>query len=210
MTEMHLSVQLVILGSGMKLSKKHIFRKYEGTLFHSESGVRRDKVYGFYLLLRPVLGWAKVSLMEKGLCSSEAESELYLLTESLFAGYDCSKSSLVPYLEKQIPWYVSKMLKEIDSKMCLLEAPSGLLEIYGCYETDEEFYWRTPGILLEDRFIGKSFTRAEKYIISIIIVSDDNKLSVQKLAKACNMDRKRMKSILADIKEVLQTEESHG
>ena len=193
----------------MKLRRKELFRKYEHVLFYSESYGFQGKNFCFYLLLRPILGWVKSSLLAKGLNNSESESELFILSTEIYMNYDRDKSSIVPYLENQLPWFVSRMIARIEKELCLNEVPAGLTEIEGTYLMDENFYWKSPSILLEDRYIGKCFTRSEKYIINTIIVSDDNKLSVQGLAKKCNMDRKRMKARLSDIKEILQMEESN-
>ena len=194
----------------MLLTKKNLFRKYEGTLFHSDIGSPHDKMYGFYLLLRPQLNWVKESILEKGLTSNEAESELYIVCSAIYLGYDKTKSSIIPYLEKQIPWYISKMLKKIENSVCLDEVPAGLIDGGGSYEMKEEFYWKVPSILLEERYVGKCFTRSEKYVMYKILVSDRRHLSIQKLAKTCNIDRKTMKSILSDLKEVIQMEESNA
>jgi len=200
----------------MLLTRKHLFRRYEGPLFHSDVNSHEEKVYGFYLLLRPILGWAKRSLLEKGLASSEAESELFILSELIYSNYDNTKSSLVPYLEHQIPWYVSKMLTKVEKYMCSSEAPVGLIDTGGTYEIDEEFYWKVPGILFEENYVGKCFTRGEKYVILTIIMSSNYRdLSTQGIAKRLGITRHTVRDKLEDIKEVMiqnniQLEESNG
>lgn len=189
----------------MKLRRKHLFRKYEGALFHSDSSSREDKVYGFYLLMRPLLGWAKRSLLELGLLADEAESELFILCERLFSGYNKYKSSLIPYLERQLPWQISKMFNRVKKYMCEEEVPYGLFALEEEYELDEEFYWTTPGILFENRYIGKFFTRSEKYVISILFTADEKDLSAQGLARLCGIDRRIMKEMLNGLQEVLLT-----
>lgn len=188
----------------MKLSRKHLFRKYEGVLFHSDSS-KGDRIYGFYLLMRPLLGWAKRHLLELGLLAEEAESELFIMCEKLFSGYDKYKSSLIPYLEKQLPWQISKMFSRVDKYTCTEEEPNGLLALEDVYELDEEFYWSTPNILFEDRYIGKFFTRSEKYVISIVLTADESDLSAKGLARLCGIDRRTMKEMLEGIQEVLLT-----
>jgi transcriptional antiterminator len=72
------------------------------------------------------------------------------------------------------------------------------------YEIDEEYYWSAPEILINDRYVGKRFTKSEKYIIYIVLLSDDNALSNQCIADICNVDRKTIASKLSDIREVLE------
>ena len=187
----------------MKISKKPLFRKYEGALFHSDTSSREDRVYGFYLLMRPLLGWVKSALLEKGLLAAEAESELFLLCESLFSRYNKHKGSLIPYLEEQTPWQVSEMLAKVNKYMCHKEIPKGLITLDGQYTLNEEFYWAGPNILFEDRYVGKSFTRSIRYVIFTVLVADDKKLSMQNLAETLGLCRHTIKSKLNEIKETL-------
>lgn len=189
----------------MKLQKKHLFRKYERVLFHSEDVSKSERVYGFYLLLRPLLGWVKSSLLDLGLLAAEVESELFLLCERLFTNYNKEKSSLIPYLEQQLPWQVSKIIAKTNKSLCLKEEPRGLLNINGDYNLDEEFYWRVPSFLFEDRYVGKCFTRSEKYVITKTLTADNKELSVQGLARLCNIDSRTMKNILSGMQEVFIT-----
>ncbi len=193
----------------MKLTRKYLFRKYEGTLFYSDASSQADKTYAFYLLLRPVLGWAKKSLLDLGLLAAEAESELYIMCVSLFNGFDKYKSSLVPYLEKQIPWYVRIMLDRVRKYMCPLEEAAGLIDTGGEKELDEEFYWTIPNVLFEDRYVGKSFTRSEKYLIYMILAADESQLTAQGLAKSCGIDRRIMKDRLSDLQEIFNMENTN-
>jgi len=182
--------------------KRVLFRKYEGTLFYSEDHPRHDRVYGFYLLLRPLLQFLKEQLNSYGLEDDEVESELYLLSDTIFSHFDKDRSSILPYLEKQLPWHISKFLKSIENK----HKPLGNLPFFNgetTYNMDEEFYWSVPNILFEEKYVGKCFTRAEKYVIYMIITSSDNDLLVTRLADRCKIDKRRMKTMLSDIGEQL-------
>jgi hypothetical protein len=129
------------------------------------------------------------------------DSELFILASDVFRGYNKDKSSIIPYLEKQLPWYLKKLFKRLG-RTTLKEEPIGLTTTpEGSYEHDESFYWKN--ILFEDRWAGKSFTRSQKYIISLLI-ADDDELSQQALARATNTERKRIKKMLCGIKETLE------
>jgi hypothetical protein len=187
-------------------SKKRLLRKYEATLFYREDFPEEDRLYSFYLLLRPALGWLVPDLKACGLNSDEVESELFLFIAGLFQRFDNTKSSIIPYLEKQIPWKTRDLLQTLR-KNILPETPSGWCRVDEPYEMNEEFYWRSPGILFEDRYVGKCFTRSEKYIINIILTADDSDLSQQRLADAGKIDRRKVKEILSEVGEIIQSEE---
>jgi hypothetical protein len=187
----------------MKLRRKHLFRKYERAIFYTPETSQQDRVYAFYILLRPLLGWAKRSLMKKGLLAAEAESELFMLCEQLFREHKKYTSSIVPYLEAQIPRRVADMLSRVEKYMCPLEEPSGLVDTGGEYALDEEFYWTVPNILWEDRYVGKCFTRSEKYLIYMILAADQRQLTAQGLAKLLKIDRRTVATMLSDLQETL-------
>ena len=180
---------------------KKLFRKHENAIFFS-SRPQAEKIYDFYLLTRPLLTWVIPELRTLGLESDEIVSELYLLSASIFLGFDREKSSVIPYLEKYIPWHAAKVLRRLKKQW----NPQIKVQAEGL-ETeatlDEDFYWRMPGILFEDRWVGKCFTRAEKYLISIVLMADDSELSIVSLAAAANVDRKKITTMLSDMKAVL-------
>ena len=188
---------------------KNLLRKYEGVLFYSDSQLLEDRIYGFYLLVRPLLGWLKKELVALNLEVDEAESELYILCGALFRRFERDKSSIIPYLEKQLPWQAANLLKTIKKQTRPLEE-SPYRDMSMPYIMDEEFYWRVPGILFEDKYVGKCFTRGEKYLIYMILTTDDKNLSVKKLADKAQMDRRRMKDILSDISSTTTMEEIHA
>ena len=183
--------------------RRKLLRKYEGALFYGEP-FEGSRTNGFYSLLRPTLEWLKNNIKsEFDLEDAEIESEIFLFTVSLFKRYNKEKSSIIPYLEKHIPWAAANLIKSLEKKT-LRELLTGDSEqLQGFYNTYEEYYFLDSRILTEQKYVGKCFTRAEKYVIFTVLTSDDKDLSHQRLADTCNMERKRMRNILSDIREVL-------
>jgi len=179
---------------------RKLLRYYERVLFHDEGYAKSERVYAFYLLLKPLLEWIRIEIRDIGLVDDEIESEIYILCAELFNKYDKNKSSIVPYIERQLPYFVSNCFNRLNKNYTCQDF---LYSPNNTYELDEEFYWRTPGILFEDRYVGKCFTRGQKYIIHRILVSDEKELaSKKKLAEACNMSRISMLNKLLEIKDI--------
>jgi hypothetical protein len=178
-----------------------LLRKYEGVLFFSEDASAEEKLHGFYLLLRPILGWVQVELAQLGLEKHEVESELYILSCIIFKHFNKDKSSIIPYLEKQLEWRAGRFVAEAKKRYAPTPA-----EDYRAQQwhdsIDEEFYWRAPSILIEDRYVGKCFTRSEKYTILHIMTSDKLNLSTKALARTMGVDRRTMKEKLNDIRNI--------
>jgi len=182
-------------------------REYQNGLFHREDIPESDRRYALYLILRPRLGWLKQKIKELDIESDEAESEIYLMCCNLFYRFNPKKSSLVPFLTRHIPWESSKLLKKLSKNR---EEPSGLLESDEQFFLQEEFYWTIPHILLEDRYIGKSLTRGERYVISVILESDSDELSQVAIANKMNINRKTWISRMNDLQEIFELEEHNG
>ena len=181
-------------------------RDYQNSLFNNPTEPKSERIYVFYLLVRPHLLWLRDKLIENfHMKNCEAESEVYIFCANLFNNFNYEKSSIVPYLVKYIPWIASKLERKLTRQL-LKEVPSGLINIpEKPYGIQEEYYWKVPNILLTDRYIGKSFTRSEKYVIYMILTSDSKELTKNHLARKCNIDRKTMVSKLMDLREVLET-----
>jgi len=181
--------------------RKKLFRNYEQAIFHKDYSYQ-ERSYSFYLLLRPLLEFLKDRLVGS-LEEAAAESELYLLCHKVFDSYDPSRSSIVPYLENCLDFTIGDYLKDLDleelTEEVLLADPGEE------YTLDEEFYWKN--ILFQNTYVGKCFTRGEKYIIYTIIESDEKDLSVTRLAKRLNRKRWQMKEKLLEIKEVFELED---
>jgi hypothetical protein len=134
----------------------------------------------------------------------EAESELYLLCARLFENFDKDKSSIIPYLRSHIPWKAHHLIRKL-TKYHRREDTCGLTMLPE--ELDmihEEYYWRVPDVLIIDKFVGKLFTRDQKYLISKILMSEDNKLTTKDLAISCGVSRPTMIDRLSDLKESLK------
>lgn len=181
-------------------------RNYQSALFNHPTEPKNERIYVFYLLLRPCLLWLREELRNNfQLKKCEAESEVYILCANLFEGFDYTKSSIIPYLTKHIPWKAYHLQRKLN-KQCMKEEPCGLITIEEePYETHEEYYWDVPNVLLSDRYIGKCFTNGEKSFIVMIITCDSDELTKNCLAKKCDMDRKTIALKLLDLREVFET-----
>lgn len=168
--------------------RQELLRKHEKNLFFTEDIPKHERIYGFYLLIRPLLDWFKEELISKGLEQDEAESETYLCAAKIYGKFDTSRSSIIPYLEKAIPWYTAKALRRFEkTKEPYITDDIQQISI------NEEFYWDPIKILFEERYIGKCFTRAEKWAITKVL--NEEKIS--------SIERKTFYKYLSDIKEVL-------
>jgi len=186
-------------------ARAELLRSYQNALFYNPKEPKSERLYVFYLLVRPLLGWVKrILVVDHDLLPSEAESELYLLCSRLFSGFDRNKSSIVVYLSKYIPWKAEHLIRKVE-KGSLKEEPCGLLNSpEESYEMDEEYYWKIPDILTTDRYIGNVFTRSMKYVTYNILISDSKDLTVTTLAKRMKVSRSTMTKRLNEIREKLE------
>jgi len=185
--------------------RANLIRHYQNALFYKPTEPKHERQYVFYILLRPVLMWVKeIMIKEFFLEPSEAESELYLLCCRLFDDFDRHKSTLIPYIKKHLPWKVHHLLRKLK-RNSLREMPAGLIEIPDePYELEEEFYFKVPNILLTERFVGKLFTRSQRHVIYSILISDNEDLTIKKLAEKMQISRQTMKKRLKEIEERLK------
>jgi hypothetical protein len=176
-----------------------LLSSYQNALFYNPVGTKNERVYIFYLLVRPLLLWSKKAFKDLGFEKDEVESEFYLLAEKLFVGFKPDKSSIVPYLEKHIPWKIKSRLDYINKyNIYNNKIDNSYIDIYTIYNID---------ILFQNRFEGKLFTAAEKYVISKILSSDDDSLSVSDIAKELNVNRKTIYKYYETIAEKLSQKE---
>lgn len=182
---------------------KSLIKKYERPIFFSEEHSKHDKIYSLYLLIRPIVEWIVPELKTLGLNKDEIESELFILCADIFNNYDKSKSSIIPYLENQIPWFITKMLNKIKKYNSTVPQDFEISE--GTSYINEEYYWNS-NILFCNKYVGKYFTRSQKYLIYIILTSDDKELSQIKLANTCKVERKRIVRMLNELKDILKKE----
>jgi DNA-binding phage protein len=187
-----------------KISSKdrQFFRLYERSLFRNREEPRSERLYVFYLLLRPIILWLKDELVIRGLEPDEAESEIFLLADDIFKHFDTTKSSIIPYLMKAIMWRINKLRKKLDEQE-LKEEPYGLLKMPEEYYIDTECYLKPLEFIFEDRYLGKCFTNGEKYLIYIILTADDKSLNNTELARRANIGRKNIRRRFSNIKNVL-------
>jgi hypothetical protein len=191
---------------GMTLSSKtaNLMRTFANALFHKRDTPQSERIYAFYLLLRPMLSWLGETLSEYNLEKDEVESELYLFCAELFKRFNPKKSSIIPYLEKHIPWIAGHWVAKLKRNI-IPEEPQGLfIESEGTCEIQEQFYWTPENILFEERYIGKSFTVSEKYVIFRILIADKSDLTQAGLARICGLSRKTMINKLKEMSSKLE------
>lgn len=172
-------------------SRKRLLRNYAGTLFNTE-GPQQPRQYTFYVLLRPVLDWAKTAFVEAGLEPDEAESELFLLTIRIFNKYDLTKSSIVPYVERAITWEVSSFIKKLSRKE--VRDP---FEHEISYQMPDEIYLSIPAFLLENKWLARDLSRAEKHLILRLLVNEHQ--GCRTLADDCRMGKTAMNTRLSNL-----------
>jgi hypothetical protein len=183
---------------------KALLRRYEEVLFWDRTPARSEKLHGFYRLLKPTLGWLEDGLGALGLSALEVESEVYILCCDVYDGFDRRRSSIIPYLERFIPWYVRELFERVESAR-LREEPCGLS--IGPWDTtvQESFHWQN--IILNDSWGGKCFTRGQKYLIYVILTSDDKELSQRALARTLGQDVRRTRTMIEQLRNKLTMEE---
>lgn len=185
-------------------TKATLLRKAEDPLFRQPEGPLNYRITVFWKLLRPTLKWLREELITKcNLEPEEADSEIYLFCATLFKGYNPDKSSIIPYLAKFIHLYKIKLINKLLKFN--KEIPSGLLKYpEEFYWPVEEYYYSSPKILFEDKFIKNIFTLGEKCVINAIITSDDKELTQESLAKKCHVSRETMVFHLNEIANILK------
>lgn len=170
---------------------KDRIRKYEPIIL-SKDYTYNDRLILFHKIVSPLYGKFIEKLLETGLSQEETPGELYLISDNILKKYNPNKSSLVPYIERILFWYLNQIRPNKNYYP---------LEFIEEYQLDEEFYYSIPNILLEEKYIGKLFTKEEKYIIYKLILLD--KLSIRQLAKELNISRESLIQIINNIKEKL-------
>lgn len=170
---------------------KDRIRKYEPIIL-SKDYTYNDRLILFHKVVSPLYGKFTEKLLYNGIKEEEIPSELYLISDKILKKYNPNKSSLVPYIERMLFWYLSQIKKD------KIYYP---LEFIEEYQLDEGFYYAAPNILFEEKYIGKLFTKEEKYIIYKLILLD--KLSIRKLARELNISRESLIQIINNIKEKL-------
>jgi predicted DNA-binding protein YlxM (UPF0122 family) len=166
---------------------------YQNALFYNPTEPKNKRIYVFYLLVKPLLLWSAKSFKQAGLEKDEIESEFYLLAAKLFENFDVTKSSIVPYLEKRVPWYVKKRLDSIN-KYC--NKINALVDYtYSC---------TMEGISQDFLFSAqKLFTADEIYVISKVLTLDKEDLNTSSIAEALKVNRKTVYKYLDKIAQKL-------
>lgn len=183
-------------------SQANKINKYSKLLFSSDIS-QKDLYNGFYYLIKPLLVILREQLLSLGLLADEVESELYIFSCGLCQEYDKSISSLSAYLKSYLPWrakeYFTKLRRAYSKPSVIIQQEEGVV--------NESYYWRPETILIENRYVGKHFTRVQKYIIYVILMQDNLMLSEKSIANVVNVDRKTYRRILSDIRDKIKLEE---
>ena len=177
---------------------RKILRNYANALFHKKRWSAAKRRYVFYLILRSSLDWVYDGLLKTNLEKDEIESEIFLLTTRLFSRYDPYKSSIVPYIEKHLPWKVGMLIKKYTQSDPNYEAP-----IEYSYEMDDnEFYLTSPGFLFEKKWLAKHLSQAQKHLILRVLLTDS--ISLRSLAKECRLSKSAVAGRLQYIADIIE------
>ena len=171
---------------------KDRIRKYETILLNKEYKYT-DRLKLFHKIISPLYKNISERLLLTGTFKKDLDGSLYLISDEIFKKYNPERSSLVPYIERVLFWYLDQIKEKKEYYP---------LEFIEEYQLDEEFYYRVPNILFEDKYIGKLFTIEEKYVINQILTSDS--FSIRKLSRDLSISRESLKQIINSIKEKIK------
>lgn len=180
--------------------RRRLLRQYERVIFYSDHS-RPRRVYALYLLLRPILGWFYKELCALGLEQYEAESEIYILVDRLHGSFNSKKSSIIPYLERYIPWKTADTLERLRGKPHIEVPLDGQEETL--YNLSNEIYLSIPNVLFEDKWLLRGLQRSEKYLIFLMLSGDADELTQARLAHRAGIGRKKMRTMLNNLQETL-------
>lgn len=169
-----------------------LIKTYQRSLFHDTQIPQSERIYTFYLLVRPLLKWLVPVFSEYNLERNEVESEIYLFCAELFKKFNPAKSSIIPYLEKYIPWTTNHWIRRLKKNNPFVSKNSPKDVQKESYTLQEQYYWHPEKILFEERYVGKVFTKAEKYVISILLTTDQADLTQSGLARIYGLSRTTM------------------
>lgn len=178
-------------------------RGYEKQLFFEENLLSlKEKREIFYLLLKDILRLIiQKSLEDLGLEQDEIESEIFLLSCAIFNGFKAWKrSSIVPYLDTQIPWHVSDVFERIEKERKNLPK----INVDDTYEITEEVYLRSLYFLFENKYLAKNLTLPQRYLINRILGLDDKELTASKIADSIHVERKTAITKLLELREAIK------
>jgi hypothetical protein len=69
------------------------------------------------------------------------------------------------------------------------------------YILPEEYYLSVPGILFENKYLGRILNRDEKYLIYKILISEEEDLSNRNLSKELNLSRENLRTRITSIRD---------
>ena len=184
---------------------KKLLRKYAPVVCSLEHPYpARLKV--FYEILSPMLGWVKSKLTELGVPERDIETEIFFLSDNLLKGFDPRKSSIIPYLRKQVPWQVGALVRKLNRFK--YEVPLGLLNgspvlRNRSYTMPEEVWLSVPKLLFIDKWLPKNLQRSEKYLIYRLLSSFEGKTN-RVTVNDGGTERKTMSKRIAQLRDILK------
>jgi hypothetical protein len=174
-------------------------KRYQDALFYNPTESKIARTNAFYLLLRPFLDFLIQGFEKEGLSEAEAETEIYLLCVNLFNKFNIKKSSIITFLEKAIPWQIYQSVTRIRKEKNI--TTEGDID-EETYSLDGEVYLRENTILFEDRFLCRELSTKQKYIIYVILTSEDDELSLRKVSAKLGIDNHTLANDLLEIKKI--------
>lgn len=169
-------------------------RKLATPLFYENNWPLDRKRNVFYRVLSDSLQWVHFRLMELGLEPPEANSEVFLLCCDLFKRFDTGQSSIIPYLENNIGWMAAELIKKYSKRK---EIPSGLLQLDGQYEIQDEYYLTSPAFLFEEKWLARDLSQSQKNLILKVLT--DESPTLRSLANKCRLSYVTIKTQLQNI-----------
>lgn len=169
-------------------------RKLSIPLFYEEELSLTKKRIIFWRVLNSSLLWIHTRLVEIGLDPCEADSEIFILCCELFDKFDINKSSIIPYIENNIRFKAAELMRKVKKDPAIL---SGLLQLEGTYEMDNEVYLTSPGFLFENKWLAKNLSQAQKNLILKILTTDP--LTKKDLANRCRLSKNTVRTQLQNI-----------
>jgi hypothetical protein len=168
-------------------SKTDRIRKLD-SIFLSNLYSQKRKIYFLWRETKYLLDLNLQYLLNiTGVSKEEIESEYYISCYNIYRRYDMSKSSIVPYLSKAIPWEIEKLIKRIKKQNKIDVFPFE----ENTYYLKEDYYWEPKKLIRETKFL-KNFTKSEKFLILTILLADQEELKKVSLAKKIKISRETM------------------
>lgn len=158
---------------------KEKIRQKEDSLFYKPILPEKIRIKLFFNLMTELLSFIIPIRQSKGKEKDEVISEIYLISHELFRNFDPTKSSLILYLEKAIPWELSKLPEDESFDL----------------DNDLEIEYENESDII-NKLIAQKLS--EKYYFLFKKIWEEGK-TISHLSRECGMDRKTIKSLLTEL-----------